>query len=692
LREAATRGAQLLAASSFALAQPLFDLLGKNAEFFATRGSTPSDIVVFALVVTFAPALVLLVVELSIAAVSRRGGLALHVLFLAALGAIFGIQTLKRLGLDGTSALISGAVVIGVAVGLAFWRLAPARSFLTVLVAAPFVFLGVFLFDTPVEKLLFPNEQVRAAVAEVRHPTTVVFLLLDEFPVIDLEDASGKIDAGRFPNFARLAESSIWFRNTTTVSASTTFAVPAILTGNPPKRGALPIAREYPNNLFTLLGRRYRMVVTETETRLCPRRLCKRKQPDTASRLSSLYADARTVYFHLIAPPALEERLPAIDESWGDFGAQSTTEDLGGGRLPRIDLRTFYKGRVRDFHRWVSSLRSPDRRPPTLYFIHSLFPHTPWVFLPDGRGRALARTNAPGRIGERWYNSELAVQAWQRHLLQAGYTDRLLGHFIRRLRKARLWDKALIIVTPDHGISFRGGDLRRHPTRSNLAELGFTPFFVKLPGQQEGRVVEGHVVTVDILPTIADVLGVKIPWRTAGRSALDGGSGSGTVTVQNVSAPYAKVLAQRQESLARQLRLFGSGTWGMPFYGTGVYRMLVGQRLRTLHVLGHASGEARVDALGSRLLRSLPRRSPLIPSPLVGSIRGVEPGTQLALALNGRIAAVSEAYRDPAGSIKFSALAGEFAFSPGRNRAQLFVVSGPASRPVLRELRLSLSG
>ena len=42
LRVPASRGAQLLAASGFALAQPLFDLLGKNAEFFAVRGSTPA--------------------------------------------------------------------------------------------------------------------------------------------------------------------------------------------------------------------------------------------------------------------------------------------------------------------------------------------------------------------------------------------------------------------------------------------------------------------------------------------------------------------------------------------------------------------------------------------------------------------------------------------------------------------------
>src|ERR687886_2968486 len=74
----AARGAQLLAVSGFALAQPLFDILGKNAEFFAVRGSTPSDIVLFALVVTFAPALVLLAVEVAIELVTRRQAVVVH--------------------------------------------------------------------------------------------------------------------------------------------------------------------------------------------------------------------------------------------------------------------------------------------------------------------------------------------------------------------------------------------------------------------------------------------------------------------------------------------------------------------------------------------------------------------------------------------------------------------------------------
>ena len=685
-REHAVRGAQLFAASGFALAQPLFDILGKNAEFFAVRGSTPSDIVLFALVVTFVPALVLLLLEVAVGLVTDRAAAVLHALFLAGLGAVFAAQALKRSGVDGATVLIAGAVLIGLAIAVAAWRLRVVRQFLTILAAAPIVFLGLFLFNSKVEELVFPGT-VNAAAANVDASTPVVFLLFDEFPVIDLMKANGDIDAKRFPNFARLEHASTWFRNTTSLSATTTQAVPSILTGNPPVRGALPTAENYPNNLFTLLGGRYRMVVRESQTRLCPSQICKRRATSAESRLSSLYRDARIVYLHLLAPPSLEDRLPVIDESWGNFGA-----DTGGelvDQLPKVNGKTFYIGRVRDFNRFVAAFRAPKTMP-TLYFLHFLMPHGPWLYAPDGRVRAVSSPNAPGRVGELWTNGDLALQAWQRHLLQTGYTDRLLGRFMRRLGEVGLWNRALVVVGPDHGISFRGGDLRRDPTPTNLSELAFIPFFVKVPGQRKGRIVDTHITIVDILPTIADVLGVEIPWETAGRSAFKATEDRPLVQVGTVTAPYPEALAQRKRSLARQLRLVGSGTWGGRFAGTGRFRALVGRPVSALRVGRKLDGEAVVDRVGSKLLRSLRKRSPLFPSPLAGYLSQLESGGWVALALNGRIAAVSRTYTF-LGKPRFSMLASSTSFRAGRNEARMFVVSGPTANPELRELRVKLS-
>jgi hypothetical protein len=685
LREPAMRGAQLLAASGFALAQPLFDILGKNAEFFAAHGSTPGDVVLFALVVTFVPALVLLASELLVGAVSRPAGFALHLFFLAGLGAVFGVQALKRSGVDGTVALIAGAVVIGLLVAAAAWRVSAARGFLTLLGAAPLFFLGWFLLGTQVRTLVFPSPGAKAAAANVRHPTPVVFLLFDEFPTITLEDENGQIDAGRFPNFARLARSSIWFRNMTTVSSNTTTAVPALLTAQLPKKGTLPVYQDHPNNLFTLLGRRYRMNVVETQTQLCPARLCKRKRPSAGKRLSSLYSDAREVYLHLIAPPRYEEDLPAIDESWSDFGAD-TGAQLQGQKLPKVNLRTFYIGRLRDFNRWLGRLRPPGKTP-ALDYLHVLFPHGPWLYFPDGRLRAVASTRAPGRNEEQWWSEMLAEQAWQRHLLQAGFTDKLLGRFLDRLHGTGLWDKALIVVTVDEGDSFRGGDNRRDPTRRNLGDIAFIPTFVKLPGEDQGRLVERHVTSVDVLPTIAAVLGVKLRWKVDGRSALTPGSESRKVRVGTFTASYAEAQSLRRSALERKLRLFGSGSWGPRLSATGPYWELVGRPVGELQVSGSLAAKASVDSLGSKLLRALPKRMQLVPSPLSGTISGQPVGTTLAFALNGRIAAVTQVYR----GLRFSALASDSAFRPGRNTLRAFVVSGPVSAPELRAVRVVLS-
>lgn len=211
---------------------------------------------------------------------------------------------------------------------------------------------------------------------------------------------------------------------------------------------------------------------------------------------------------------------------------------------------------------------------------------------------------------------------------------------------------------------------------------------MKLPGQQDGRVVESrHVSTLDILPTIADVLGITIPWHVDGTSVLNGGPGSPVVDVAGVRESYTAALAQRRASLARQLSLFGSGDWGPQFAGTGPYRRLVGTPVSGLQVATDPSATAHLDGVGARLTRRFPRSSALVPSPLAGTLSGVKPGQAVALAVNGRVAAVSVAYRYPGGGpVRFSELVGENAFRTGRNVIRVYVVGGDATAPRLEAL------
>ena len=155
--------------------------------------------------------------------------------------------------------------------------------------------------------------------------------------------------------------------------------------------------------------------------------------------------------------------------------------------------------------------------------MHSSLPHGPPRFLPDGRGYVSHRKAYPG-LRERPLDAPqwLADQSFQRHVLQVQYTDALVGELLDRVRAAGLYDEAVIVVTADHGISFRAGQPRRRLTPETMPDLVVVPFIVKLPGQRAGTVDDGAVRTIDALPTIAEAAGVDVPWRTdampAGRS------------------------------------------------------------------------------------------------------------------------------------------------------------------------------
>ena len=136
-----------------------------------------------------------------------------------------------------------------------------------------------------------------------------------------------------------------------------------------------------------------------------------------------------------------------------------------------------------------------------------------------------------------------------------------------------------------------------------------------------------------------------MPWKVDGSTANEG-EGSDTVRVVSVSKPYAEALAQRDADLARQVELFGTGSWGPGFYGLGPYETLLGRKVSGLTTTGGKVGVATVDKTGSRLLRDLPANARTVPSPLEATLADVSEGTQLALAVNGTISAVAQAYQD----------------------------------------------
>jgi hypothetical protein len=381
-----------------------------------------------------------------------------------------------------------------------------------------------------------------------RHPPVVV-VVFDEFPADDLLGPNGRIDAERFPNFAELASMSTWFPNGHTQYDSTFKAVPSILDGRLPRPLTAPDVRSHKPSVFHLMDRLgYEVFKVESATAVCPPDICpgaRTRRPGVLKRLS------------------------------------------GGGRPAR-------------FHRWIGAIR---RRPqPTFYFHHALMPHEPWIYLPSGRQSRPAGNDPVEGINRLpgFDDPELSVHNHLRHLLQVGYTDHQVGELLGRLRRTGLLERALIIVTADHGYSFQVGvRSRRLLSERNVEEIAPVPFFVKAPGQTEGRVDESLVRNVDVVATIADLLGSSVGYRQDGHSAF-----SAATRARREFRIHTRDFAQevriglpemqRRRALWRQrwARLFGTGIQSRVLYGDPwamAYRIgprpeLIGRRVSRLRV------------------------------------------------------------------------------------------------------------
>jgi hypothetical protein len=679
LRGVSRRSAHLAALCALAFAQPLFDILGKNPAFFAVRGSSSREIVVFALALTLLPPLALILLEFAVAFVNAAVAWLLHLVLVAGLVAVIVLEALtKSETLDGLGALVT-ASALGVAGALLYWRAGAVRTFLTFLTPAPLVFLALFLFNSPVSKLVFP-EQAQAKSVAVTSRTSVVVIVFDELTSSALMDRRRRVDAMRFPNFASLAHDSTWFRSATTVHPHTEHAVPSILDGKLPKPGLLPVLADHPNNVFTLLGHSYRLHVIEALTHLCPASLCKERKTQAfdasgSDSTGSLASDAGIVYLHLLLPNPYAAHLPPISNTWGNFGGkESEDEEQRGGGAPR----TTFPACGRNICRFASLITADTK--PTFYYLHTVQPHVPYLFLPSGKRYAGDVRVIPGSINGNWTNDTwLTTQAQQRYLLQLSYADRALGVLLQRLRSTRVYDRSLVILTGDEGETFLAGGPRRNVTRRNLGDVAFIPLFVKLPGQKRARIDDGYATNMDVLPTIAHVLHTKLPWHVDGKS-LVGTKLPADATVslldsgnRPIHAPLSELLAERAREGKQRIALFGTGPIDR-VYRIGPHRDLLGRSVTSLAV--HKSSTESVHVSGRELLANVDLSLDVLPSYITGTLGGHHPSQQdLAVAVNGKIEAVTQSYTE-FGQTKFAALVPEQSIHQGANEVSVYAVNG----------------
>jgi arylsulfatase A-like enzyme len=88
-------------------------------------------------------------------------------------------------------------------------------------------------------------------------------------------------------------------------------------------------------------------------------------------------------------------------------------------------------------------------------------------------------------------------------------TDALFKKFLVEFEKLGLMDKTIFVLTSDHGTEFHEHKRFDHGF-SLYDELIHVPLVIKLPGVSKGGVVRDQVSSIDVMPTILDLLDVAV--------------------------------------------------------------------------------------------------------------------------------------------------------------------------------------
>ena len=671
------RAFDILGLSALALAYPLFDVLSRSPEFFVARNNTVAHVVSLAFILCLLVPAVFFGLELVAARVHRRAGTLVHSVVLTLLVIVMVMTWLNRVDELSAGLSVPLVVAVGVVFAVGYSRTDLVPLFVTALSPAVIVVPAWFLLNEDVHESLVPTVESFAAV-EFDEAPPVVFIVLDELPLSSLLDEDYEVDAGRYPNFADLAASSYWFRNTTTVSSQTVWAVPAIVSGTYPfERGAVPTRRYYPNNLFTVLSGGYDMTVFGRFLQLCPTSTCSYDLAMPAETAGRLAADSAVVLLHIILPEPLTRGLPTIVGDWRGFAQARRTRDFGDHAEPNQ--------RHAEFDRFLATVeKGKDAR---LYFLHSLLPHMPFEYVPSGH-----RYEAPDYQGRDVGGKRLFEAAgrgfvstlYQRHLLQVGFVDGLIGRLVERLREQEIYDEALIVITSDHGASYHEGFPRRALTYGNEADIALVPLFFKLPGQHEGVVSDINAQTIDIFPTVADVLSIDLPFGVDGRSLLGSdsrGRGGKTFVHRNQTSftveTLGDVTSSNHASVDRKVSAFGSHT-NARLYGVGPFGYLLGANVSDFSLVR----QRRVTLASSnpRNLGAVVKADALYVSGVLETTRARTP--QLAIAVNGVIAATTESYREN-GTWAFATMLSEDGLRDGANDVSVYTIRERANAKVV---------
>lgn len=164
----------------------------------------------------------------------------------------------------------------------------------------------------------------------------------------------------------------------------------------------------------------------------------------------------------------------------------------------------------------------PPADAPKFLFVHYFDPHAPYSPPEPFRPEVDAQGSLDDRraVRDRWPAPEAADLSAELGALYAGevaYTDHAIGELLAGLDRRSLLERTLVVVTSDHGESATEHDEIWDHGLGVWQETVHVPWILSGPEISPIR-IDGPVSTVDLAPTVLDLLGISMPAAMEGRT------------------------------------------------------------------------------------------------------------------------------------------------------------------------------
>ena len=201
-----------------------------------------------------------------------------------------------------------------------------------------------------------------------------------------------------------------------------------------------------------------------------------------------------------------------------------------------------------------------DRNQPFFAWVHYIDPHKPFDLVPE-----YARDEYDGSfkvdddsLAELTLSQTPPTPAQERQLLalydsQVSSTDAHIGEILAALEAEGLADNTLVVFTADHGEELGDHNVYYYHLSSVYQQVLSIPLILRWPGHlPAGRVTEAPIASVDIAPTLLELLGLA-----AENNGMEGESRAGLARQEAGATGADTTFAEWRDKIV----IVGQGNW-----------------------------------------------------------------------------------------------------------------------------------